>query len=271
MYAKRATARNWRNEMKLTRNKVFVSQDYMLFFQDFKETDPHIHATKHLAISLQGIMNCKLADTELQCFGYILNAGVLHERYGENANGQKIIFILEPCSPVAIKIEREILKGESYQLLQEQMAMEIKEKLGERIKEENVTQEMVEQIFAICHLTGDMSDRLDPRVAQLVKILREEETITAEIVENAISVTGLSKSRFLHLFKQEIGVSLKKYLQCLKFFKTWRYLAEGENITDACLHAGFNDSAHYSNFMKQCYGMSTKQELKIICDIHFIE
>lgn len=252
-------------------NKIFVSQDYMLFFQNFKETDPHIHATKHLAISLQGLMNCKLAETEIKCFGYILNVGVVHERYGENADGQKIIFILEPCSQVAIKIEREMLKGKSYQLLEEQMVIEIKEKFGERLKEENVTQEMVEQIFDICHLTGAMLYRLDSRVEQLIKILREEETITNEIVDNAILEIYLSKSRLLHLFKQEVGVSLKKYLQCLKFFKTWRYLAEGENITEACLHAGFNDSAHYSNFMKQCYGMSTKQELKIICDIHYIK
>lgn len=256
--------------MELQMNKIFVSQDYMLFFQNFEETDPHIHATKHLTISLQGIMNCKLAETQFECFGFILNAGVVHERYGENADGQKIIFILEPCSQVAIKIEREILKGKSHQLLEEQKVMEIKEKFGEQLKEENVVQEMVEQIFDICHLTGDMSYRLDSRVEKLIKILREEETITNEIVENAISETCLSKSRLLHLFKQEIGVSLKKYLQCLKFFKTWRYLAEGENITEACLHAGFNDSAHYSNFMKQCYGMSTKQELKIICDIHYV-
>lgn len=256
--------------MELQMNKIFVSQDYMLFFQNFKETDPHIHATKHLAISLQGHMNCKLEETQHKCFGYILNSGVMHERYGENADGQKIIFIFEPCSQIAIKIEKEILKGKSYQLLEEQMVMEIKKRFGERINEENVTQEMVEQIFDICHLTRNMSYRLDSRVEQLIKILREEETITNEIVENAISAADLSKSRLLHLFKQEIGVSLKKYLQCLKFFKTWRYLAEGENITDACLHAGFNDSAHYSNFMKQCYGMSTKQELKIICDIHYI-
>lgn len=256
--------------MKLQMNKIFVSQDYMLFFQNFEETDPHIHTTKHLTISLQEHMNCKLEETQLKCFGYILNSGVVHERYGENADGQKIIFILEPCSQVAIKIEREILKGKSYQLLEEQMVKKIKEKFGERLKEENVTQEMVEQIFDICHLTGDTPYRLDSRVAQLIKILQEKETITNEIVDNAISETYLSKSRLLHLFKQEIGVSLKKYLQCLKFFKTWRYLAEGENITEACLHAGFNDSAHYSNFMKQCYGMSTKQELKIVCDIHYV-
>ena len=256
--------------MVLHMNKVFVSQDYMLFFQNFKETDPHVHATKHLAISLQGPMSCKLAEVQIKCFGYILNDGVVHERYGENADGQKIIFILEPCSQIAIKIEREILKGKSHQLLEEEMVMEIKEKFGERLKEENVTQKMVEQIFGICHLMGDMSYRLDSRVGQLIKILREEETITNEIIENAISETYLSKSRLLHLFKQEIGISLKKYLQCLKFFKTWRYLAEGENITEACLHAGFNDSAHYSNFTKQCYGMSTKQELKVICDIHFV-
>lgn len=252
-------------------NKIFVSQDYMLFFQDFNETEPHIHSTKHLTISLEGLMNCKLAETHLKCAGYVLNSGIVHERYGEDVCGQKIIFIFEPCSQLALKMEKEILNGKSYQLLEEKMVIEIKKKFGDRLKEEKVTQEMVEQIFDICHLTGAMSYRLDTRVEQLVNNLREEETITNEIVENAMLATNLSKSRLLHLFKQDIGVSLKKYLQCLKFFKTWRYLAEGENITDACLHAGFNDSAHYSNFMKQCYGMSTKQELKIICDIHFIE
>ena len=98
-------------------------------------------------------------------------------------------------------------------------------------------------------------------IRKIIALMKKKETLYQEDVEEILSQCRLSKSRVLHLFKEVTGVSFKRYVQYQKFFKTWEYLAKGENITEASIHAGFSDSAHYANFMKKCFGLNTKKKL----------
>ena len=68
----------------------------------------------------------------------------------------------------------------------------------------------------------------------------------------------LSFSRFLHLFKQEIGVPFRS-------FRTWKrarsllhYINRDSNLAHAALDTGYPDSTHFSHSIRQVYGLKPK-------------
>ena len=56
----------------------------------------------------------------------------------------------------------------------------------------------------------------------------------------------LSESRFTHLFRQQTGLSLSRYLLWLRLFEGVAAVARGDNMTSAAHRAGFADLAHMS-------------------------
>ena len=265
-------------------NSVFFTQDYMMFLQDFGCTEEHRHETSHLTISLEGKMHCKIEENIVDCYGYILGPRIKHQRFGENADSLKIIFIFDPAAPVYLNIKKHLLKNKAALFISQKQNEKIHELIGEVFEKKEVHGEwqgyvqnekgallqVVHEIFSICGMKDEIDSGLDERVNDLLSVIKEEETVDNQILDKVCEKQHLSRSRMLHLFKAEIGISFKKYMQYQKFFKTWHYLAQGENITSACIHAGYSDSAHYSKFMKQCFGLSTKRELNSIDGIYEI-
>ena len=264
-------------------NAVFVNEAYILFLRDFGETQSHTHATCHLTISLNGKMACKINDEIRLCYGYILNANVAHERFGENANSIKLVFVFNPCTDFMLAIRNELVAHNGYielTMQQYEEILAISSQIGDltRIEWQQYLNEnsqafkrSINKILEISGVKKATKLHIDERVAYLINRLQIEETIENKIVDEVCEVVNLSKSRLLHLFKEYTGISLRKYMQYMKFFKTWHYIDEGENITQACIHAGYSDSAHYSNFMNQNYGLSTKQELNAITGVYLLE
>ena len=69
--------------------------------------------------------------------------------------------------------------------------------------------------------------------------------------------THLSESRLSHLFKEEMGLSLKKYLVWSRLRETIQYvLSEEISLYEAGLRSGFFDQAHLSRAFKQMLGLS---------------
>ena len=68
----------------------------------------------------------------------------------------------------------------------------------------------------------------------------------------------LSFSRFLHLFKQEVGVPFRS-------FRTWKrarsllhYVNRDSNLAHVALDTGYPDSTHFSHSIRQVYGLKPK-------------
>ncbi|MCH2555780.1 helix-turn-helix domain-containing protein [Alloalcanivorax marinus] len=92
---------------------------------------------------------------------------------------------------------------------------------------------------------------LDPRVRTACLSLRrgDGEVGGAEL---AVAV-GLSESRFRHLFRQELGVNLKRFqlhLKCQRALTLWR---DGMSLTDLALAAGFYDQPHLNRTLRAMF------------------
>lgn len=68
----------------------------------------------------------------------------------------------------------------------------------------------------------------------------------------------LSYSRFLHLFKQEIGVPFRTLRSWRRARSLLHYVTGEANLTDVALNVGYPDATHFSHSIRQTYGLKPK-------------
>ena len=66
----------------------------------------------------------------------------------------------------------------------------------------------------------------------------------------------MSESRFLHLFRQETGSSLRRYRLWSRLTRAGAEIAAGQNLTVAAVEAGFTSPSHLSDRFKSTFGLS---------------
>ena len=93
----------------------------------------------------------------------------------------------------------------------------------------------------------------DPRLERALAVLRDREGQPGA-TELADSV-GLSPSRFLHLFAEHTGTSLRRYRLWIKMRAAARSLAHGGDLTRAAAEAGFASPSHFSDAFHRMFGL----------------
>lgn len=93
---------------------------------------------------------------------------------------------------------------------------------------------------------------LDPRVRQVMRMLRHDPGLGLQQLADAVC---MSTDWLSHLFRREVGISLRKYEQMLKLQTAAGHVGSSQNLTQIAALAGFADSAHLSRVWKQHFGM----------------
>ena len=102
--------------------------------------------------------------------------------------------------------------------------------------------------------------RIDPRIAVAAGKIRDDPAATISSRELAVEA-GLSESRFLHLFRDELGTSLRRYRLWVRLTHAGTAIAAGDNLTTAAMKAGFASPSHLADRFKTTFGLSASQLL----------
>lgn len=70
---------------------------------------------------------------------------------------------------------------------------------------------------------------------------------------------AISQSRFLHLAKDQLGMTWRSYLLWRRLICAIQSIKAGANVTQAAYIAGFSDGAHLCRTIKKTFGMTSKQ------------
>jgi len=100
----------------------------------------------------------------------------------------------------------------------------------------------------------------DPRVVHAVELIKADVACNRSI-EHLAEQVGLSVPRLTQLFRQHIGIPIRRYRQWHRLFVTSVGVARGMNLTEAAMAAGFTDSAHFSHTFRAIIGMSPSAAL----------
>ena len=122
--------------------------------------------------------------------------------------------------------------------------------LGPKLNESRVDHWVKKEL-----LNGRRAVKIHPRVQRALKYLRERLSSAADVsLKTLAQVSGLSPSRFMHVFTESLGVPLRPYILWLRLQRASCELMGGASMTAAAHNAGFSDAAHMTRTFRRMLG-----------------
>lgn len=98
---------------------------------------------------------------------------------------------------------------------------------------------------------------IDPRIAQVLQAMRDDpaQLTTAQACAERV---GLSFSRFLHLFKAEVGAPYRSLRTWKRARSLLHHVTRDTALVHVALDTGYPDSTHFSHSIRQVYGLKPR-------------
>lgn len=119
----------------------------------------------------------------------------------------------------------------------------------------NDTHSMMQKVIYGDGYDYEGEDKIDARIARIVQKIKDNPAASYPMADLAEEIE-LSPTRFIHLFKEQTGVPIRRFRQWLRMKMVIRCVAHGKSLTEAALEAGFTDSAHFSRAFKNMFGIT---------------
>jgi AraC-like DNA-binding protein len=75
-------------------------------------------------------------------------------------------------------------------------------------------------------------------------------------LKSLAAISGLSPSRFMHVFTESVGVPLRPYILDPRLQRACAELLAGATVTSAACSAGFSDAAHLTRTFRRMVGIT---------------
>lgn len=239
------------------KNLVWIQKEWALFIGQLNDNQLHKHYAIQVSIPLQDDLNLidEAGKKVLIQKPYIIPSYSPHRMECE---GLQIILLVNPM--FFHFTESNYLKwGEK---IQEKTLHFLDQKITYVDFEKNI-QEFLNQTFTI---NQNAFVGLDDRIIQSLLYIDQHIDRVVSLPEVAAHVC-LSSGRFIHLFKDELGITFRQAQLWKRLVASISFLGK-QTITETAHYFGFSDSAHYSRSFSQNFGLSPQ---KIIKNSQFIQ
>ena len=98
---------------------------------------------------------------------------------------------------------------------------------------------------------------LDARIGEVIARIVADPAAPSPADECAAAV-GLSFSRFLHLFKQQTGITFRAFRAWKRARSLLYHVHQAASLTDIALDTGYPDSTHFSHSIRRFYGLKPR-------------
>lgn len=116
--------------------------------------------------------------------------------------------------------------------------------------------------------------RVDARIIAALDTLEEEGLESQSLAADIARDVGLSSSRFLHLFKEQTGVSFRNYRMWRRARSFLLHANHSSSLTDVALSLGYPDSSHFSHSIRKTFGLQPRsirigsKNLHVVSSVH---
>jgi AraC-like DNA-binding protein len=240
-------------------NSLILGSDRSLYRGEFPATGWHSHAAPVLLIGLSGRFVLRLGQGRTEsCHSAWIDSGVAHvfDSFGE----QVATMYLEPDA-VDTRRWRAHFANHGGIVLDPCIPVQGRSSMDAYLRNFDLD----------ALLPFDSADvaPMDARVAYSVNALRRPGM--APPGRGALAqATGLSESRFNHLFRAEMGVSFRSYRVWSQVRGALGALGADSRLTQAALEGGFVDSSHFSHMFRKTFGMTPSSVLKPLRDVTLV-
>lgn len=236
---------------------VFVWTDRALFVGDRSETSLHSHHAIELCIALDdlGIEISAPEGPELRAVpGAMVRAGAAHRL---SIPGPKVaVLYLDPQSGVAAALD-DWLGEQDIKALPPKVVQRHRGGFRRCLESPGVS---LPEAEAVCGgLIASFADEA-PLPSMHWRVRRAMEQIDARLddppsLEELAAGLGISPSRLRHMFKEQAGLPISRYVLWIRLRTALLRALEGTSMTEAAQEAGFSDAAHFSRTCRQVFGL----------------
>lgn len=229
--------------------KLDEQESATLYFLHNVNTEFHRHPCLQLTISLHDIfLSLETEDKKYREFGFIIRSNLSHKLNTACA----INFLLEPDAPYFHLLSHFTENDPIYRLSREEASI-LAQYFIHTIENK--------QVFDIEHIVNLLYRpntsclcRQDSRIVKatsIISLLPVKQISSKEIADKIY----LSESRFLHLFRENLGINFRGYLLWKRLRDVINTLDASATLTTLANDMGFADSAHFSRTCVASFGL----------------
>lgn len=244
------------------KNQGFIYYWYAssLLFLNALESDMHKHYPIEVYIGLDDVFQANFGNGWCEYRAVIIDSNQPHQISG--GNGCLALILLDP-NFYELKQLQLFDTNKYYQPSNNQISM-LLSKLKEFSSRPHTCTEakfLINEIISSLFGLNSSKGFFDPRINSLLNKLQHisQEKITIDDLAQAVN---LSESRLAHLFKEQTGTPIRRYVLWLKLRRAIKMIIAGSSFTNAAHQSGFADSAHLSRTYRQMFGISPSELLK---------
>tara|TARA_B100001250_G_C19618486_1_gene708269 strand:- start:160 stop:909 length:750 start_codon:yes stop_codon:yes gene_type:complete len=239
------------------KNQIHIERDFGWFIGAFDGNQKHQHYAIQLTIPIEGELHLITAkETIITSSPVLIQSNVTHQII---SNSRHFLLLINPASTIG-----HYWQSAAHKEIQEfhiSPATQIIKVLNNTFLSEEksaIINHIIHSHDCFCYTT---IHQIDERINAAFEFLKANSHRMVSMEETA-DHCHLSPGRFLHLFKEETGITYRraqlwtKVMQGLHLLKT-------RSFTEIAHSVGFADSAHFSRTFKENFGFSPREFAKI--------
>lgn len=242
-----------------SKTHLFVFDNYIASLVDGIDAGEHKHGAHQLSLSLDGQPHrCGPNRDHMRSgLGHLVAPNTPHVLHSDA--GQQVLFLIAPHSTIARELGSRHLDDSGFGVLpadviDERAIAELRPAIDEEWTGSEVGSACDALLETLAESPWSSSADLHPAIRAAIGFLHAElrQPISADDLARR---AGLSTSRLLHLFREQMGTPLRPHIRWLRLTDAMVQIANGTSITEAAAHVGFADGAHLTRSMKQYLGL----------------
>jgi AraC-like DNA-binding protein len=235
----------------------------MLYLGESFDTSFHAHHTVQICIGLKGKIDVLDDNGALVCGqAIIIPSNCTHKLNASNTIIASFFIDVQSCLYQQLNLKYlKTADGDLNNKMKIQTIALPSLLIANLQKAYKVDNELTEALSLIEQIIGDLTDNkdvvkpLDSRIKQVITHINNclDSQIPMKVLADGIN---LSQSRLAHLFKEHVGIPIRRYSLWRRVRFAMEVAIEKKSLTEGAHCAGFSDSAHLSRIVKKMYGVS---------------
>jgi AraC family transcriptional regulator len=228
------------------RIRGFLWPTEFLVFSEFLQADPHAHSGLQLSVGIDGAPRVRLDGTWLHARGVLIDSDTVHAF--DCAGSMTAIGWVEAESFAGRRLRETVLERRPWATLPDDMCARLAETIarhGEIPAECGDARRRWRDLLGVLVPGLPEDPQVDERIQAVLDHLRAVPSPPPTVMELA-ALAFLSESRLQHVFREQVGVPIRRYLLWHRYLTAMSLLADGVSATEAAHATGFADSAHFT-------------------------
>lgn len=117
------------------------------------------------------------------------------------------------------------------------------------------------EIFAKMGSSVSLEREVNEKVEKIIGYINENLADNISL-DKLAEISYINKYYMCHMFKDNVGLSIKEYINTRRIAMAKKLLSTGEDFTTICFKCGFNDYSTFYKTFKKFTGMSPRKFLK---------